>query len=98
MIVEDVLKILRNHLSELRELGVQRIGVFGSTATGTATPDSDIDVLVIFQPGRKSFDNYMDLKFRLEDLFPGRTIDLVLENALKPAIRPYVERSVRYAA
>ena len=44
MIVEDVLKVMRSHLPELRELGVQRIGVFGSTATGTATPGSDIDV------------------------------------------------------
>ena len=40
----------------------------------------------------------MELRFLLEDLFPGRRIDMVLENTLKPAIRPYVDASVRYVA
>jgi predicted nucleotidyltransferase len=98
MTAEDVLVVLRTHLSELSTLGVRRIGVFGSVADGTSTADSDIDVLVAFEPGKKTFDNFMDLKFRLEELLPGRTIDLVLENAIKPAIREYIKRSVRYAA
>jgi predicted nucleotidyltransferase len=35
-------------------------------------------VLVVFEEGQKTFDNYMELKFYLEDLF-GRKIDRVTE-------------------
>lgn len=77
---------------------MRKLGVFGSTVDGTAGPQSDLDILVSFHVERESFDACMELKFLLEDLFPGRRIDLLLENVLKPAIRPYVEASVRYVA
>jgi uncharacterized protein len=96
--LQQVLATLQEHMSEFQDLGVRRLGVFGSVAQGEASPGSDIDILVEFDPGRKSFDNYMDLKFRIEELFSGRRVDLVLEHVLKPAIRPYVERTVRYVA
>ena len=86
--LQQVLATLHEHMSEFQDFGVRRLGVFGSVAQGEATPGSDIDILVEFDPGRKSFDNYMDLKFRLEELFGGRKVDLVLEHVLKPAIRP----------
>jgi predicted nucleotidyltransferase len=98
MIGEDVLRILRNHLTELRALGVARLGLFGSFATGKQKVESDIDILVSFESGKKTFDNLIDLKFRLEELFPDRRVDLVLESALKPAIRPYVQKTIRYVA
>ena len=96
--IDSVLATLRTHMSDFEALGVRKLGVFGSTVSGEAGPHSDLDVLVVFDPDRKSFNSYMDLKFQLEELFPHKRIDLVLENALKPAIRPYVERSVRYVA
>ena len=96
--MDDILAILRTHIGDFKALGVHKLGVFGSTVTGEADPRSDLDILVTFHPDRKSFDSYMDLKFLLEELFPDRRIDLVLENALKPALRPYVERSIRYVA
>ena len=96
--IDLVIAKLRDNMPAFRELGVRRVGVFGSIVTGEAGPSSDIDILVSFDPHRKTFDNYMDLKFQLEQLFPERRIDLVLENVLKPALRPYVERNVRYVA
>lgn len=93
-----VLATLRAHMAEFRALGVRRLGVFGSVAQGECRPESDMDILVDFHPGKKSFDNYMDLKFRIEELFSRRRVDLVPEHMLKPAIRPYVERTVRYVA
>ena len=45
----------------------------------------------------KTFDNYMDLKFFLEDEF-GRTVDLVIIDALKPALRDEILNEVKYAA
>ena len=94
----ETMDILRHHLDELRRFGVRRIGLFGSTARDEAQPDSDVDILVEFEPGHKSFDNFMELRFRLEELFAGLRVDLVLLNALKPMIRASIENSVRYVA
>ncbi len=58
--------------------------MFGSAARNEASDTSDLDFLVEFD--RKSFDNYMDLKFFLEDLL-GRPVDLVLKEAIKPRLR-----------
>jgi len=53
-------------------------------------------VLVVFEEGQKTFDNYMDLKFYLEDLF-GREVDLVTEKALKPQLKDIIMKDVVYA-
>jgi predicted nucleotidyltransferase len=37
----------------------------------------------------------MGLKFRLEEIL-GRDVDLVLKDALKPRLRPIIEKQVRY--
>jgi predicted nucleotidyltransferase len=79
-----VLSLLSEHRGELRNLGVRRIGLFGSVAAGTARADSDLDILVDLES--VSFDRYMDLKLYLEDLFKNR-VDLVPEGDLKPALR-----------
>lgn len=81
---ESILQTLRSHRDELRRLGVRRIGLFGSFLHGTARSGSDVDLLVTLS--RPSFDDYMDTKFLLEDLL-GRKVDLVTDEALKPALR-----------
>jgi hypothetical protein len=81
---ETILRTLEEHLSELQRLGVQRLGLFGSYLHGRPRAGSDVDLLVRFD--RPSFDSYMDTKFLLEDLL-GREVDLVTEQALKPAVR-----------
>ena len=63
---------------------------------GEERPDSDVDVLVSYQNGKKTFDNFMGTKFYLEDLFK-RKVDLVTDNALKPLIRDPILRDVIYA-
>ena len=90
---DEILRELEEHAGELRELGVRRIGLFGSFLHGEPRPSSDIDLLVELE--RPSFDDYMDTKFLLEDLF-GRKVDLVTEKALKPALR-HVREEAAYA-
>jgi predicted nucleotidyltransferase len=87
---DEVLAILQAHREDLRRLGVRSLSLFGSTARDEARPESDIDLLVEFADPA-TFDAFMDLKFYLEDLL-GRRIDLVTSKALKPRIRPSVER------
>jgi predicted nucleotidyltransferase len=73
-----------------RDFGVRRLALFGSTARDEASPGSDLDVLVDFE-NRATFDSFMGLKLYLEDHLCC-TVDLVTRQALKPRMRPIVER------
>ena len=93
----DVLALLRQTLPDLKKLfSVAKIGIFGSYIRGEERPDSDVDVLVLFRKGEETFDNYMDCKFYLEDLF-GCKVDLVMKGAIKKRLKPYIIREVVYA-
>lgn len=91
-----VLAEIESNLPKMREYGVKRIGLFGSFARGEHTNASDIDILVEFHRNKKTFDNYMDLKFFLEDLLK-RKVDLVISEAVKPDLKPNITGSVKYA-
>lgn len=88
---------LKSHLAEItKRFNVKEVGIFGSCVKGKAKKGSDIDILVEFEEGHKTFDNYMELKFFLEELFNCK-IDLVLKSALKEEIKPYILPEVIYA-
>jgi predicted nucleotidyltransferase len=90
------ISILRQHKQEIRDrFGVERIGIFGSFVRGEEKQESDVDILVEFREGEKTFDNYMDLKFYLEDLF-GRKVDLVMKDAIKRRLREPILSEVVY--
>ncbi len=93
----DVLETLKEHEILIKgKFGVKRIGIFGSFARGEEKAGSDIDVLVEFDETKTTFDNYMDLKFYLEDLFK-REVDLVIESSVKPRLKDNIMREVVYA-
>ncbi|HAA86381.1 MAG TPA: nucleotidyltransferase [Kosmotogaceae bacterium] len=80
---------------ELKQrFSVERIGVFGSSARGEDSPESDIDVIV--ELSEPTFDNYMELKYCLEELLQ-RSVDLVIADTVKPRLKPIIEREVIYA-
>ena len=93
----DVVARLREHQYRMSEFGVRKIGIFGSFARDEATSDSDVDVLVEFDPERKTFDNFMSLSFFLEDILQRR-VELVTTNSLSPHIGPRILASVEYVA
>ena len=89
-----VLSILKEKHPEIAgRFSVRRIGVFGSFARGTAGPKSDVDILV--ELNKPTFDNYMDLKFYLEEVL-NRPVDLVIHDAVKPRLKPIIEKEVVY--
>lgn len=90
----EAIKILAEHRQEFARFGVQSLALFGSIVRDENRPDSDIDVLVEFS-GQATLDRFMGLKFYLEDLL-GCRVDLVTRKALKPRLRPYVEREALY--
>jgi len=73
---------------------VHRNGIFGSFARGNAGPESDVDILVELK--EPTFDQYMDLKFYLEEML-GRSVDIVLNDTIKPRLKPIIEPEVVYA-
>jgi predicted nucleotidyltransferase len=88
---DELLALLARHKPVLAErFGVTKLALFGSFARGSARPDSDVDILVAFD-GPATAKRYFGVQFYLEDLL-GRDVDLVTEDALRPRLRPYVER------
>ena len=73
----------------LNRLGVKSIGLFGSFQRNEVKDDSDVDLLVEFHSGKKSFDNFMELAFYLEDLF-GRKVEIVTPQSLSKHIGPHI--------
>lgn len=92
----DIITFFRNNKTEIEKYGVKKLGLFGSYAKNLESENSDIDVLVEFQEGNKTFDNYMDLKFYLEDKF-NKDIDLVIDENIKEDLKSEILGSARYA-
>ncbi|MFB6286264.1 MAG: nucleotidyltransferase family protein [Candidatus Bipolaricaulia bacterium] len=92
---KHIIECLRRHREDLRRLGVERIGLFGSFQRDTPDSKSDVDLLVEFAPGEKSFDHFMALSFLLKEEL-GRPVELVTREALSPHIGPHILRSVEY--
>ncbi|PMR81794.1 DNA polymerase subunit beta [Halomonas urumqiensis] len=85
------MQLLRDHMPTLaREYGVRSLALFGSMSRDEARDDSDIDILVSFD-GPAISARYFGVQFYLEDLL-GHSVDLVTDKALRPELRPYVER------
>ncbi len=93
---DTVINFLRENLSIIKSYGVTSLALFGSFARNEAKNTSDIDLLVEFK-GVVTFDQYMDLKFFLEDNL-GLSVDLVTKKMLKPQIMNYVEKDAIYVS
>ena len=83
-------RLARNKPTLVARFGVDRLALFGSTARDAARADSDIDILVSFN-GPATSERYFGVQFFLEDLL-GRPVDLVTDKALRPELRPFIER------
>jgi uncharacterized protein len=92
----EIIESLGNNMNYIDGFHVSKIALFGSFARDEQNELSDVDILVEFEDGHETFDNYMDLKFYLEDLL-GRKVDLVIFNTIKPSLKPSIMRSIKYA-
>jgi predicted nucleotidyltransferase len=94
----DPVSRLRESSALLREFSVQAIYVFGSVVRGEDRPDSDVDILVEFEPGaRIGLFAFARLQRRLSGIL-GRRVDLATPDALHKALRDRImEEAVRAA-
>jgi predicted nucleotidyltransferase len=82
-------ELIENRRDDIRAIaerhGARRLRVFGSVARGESRPDSDIDFLVEFEPGRSLLDQAA-LLLDLQDLL-GLKVDIVSEGGINPRMR-----------
>ena len=72
-----------------RRHGIRKLALFGSVLRSDFRPDSDVDVLVEFEPGMRIGWEFIDLQDELSVLF-GRDVDLHTPNSLSRHFRDRV--------
>ena len=91
MVTQPRISIDRQALAEFcRRNHICHLGLFGSVLRDDFRPDSDVDVLVEFEPGALiGFMALARIQRELSDVL-GRPVDLVPRSGLKPVIRDSV--------
>ena len=93
---EALIRELVAHSRQLKDLGVERVGLFGSFVRDSRIhTDSDVDLFIDFVPSKKNFDNFMNLSFYLEELL-GRKVDIVTVQSLSKYIGPHILKQLEY--
>ena len=94
---ELIIKQIEANMGKIKIFGIKKIGLFGSFITNEQKSESDIDILVEFKKGKKTFDNFIHLNFFLEKVFKRR-VELVTSDSLSPYIGPHILKEVEYAS
>ena len=92
---DQIVNLLKQNSQELGRFGVNRIGIFGSFATGEQNKSSDVDLVVEFNEGQKNFRNFIGTANFTENLL-GRKVDLLTPQSLSPYIAPHIEKDIEY--
>jgi hypothetical protein len=92
-----VLQIINENRQAIRLLGVSRLGLFGSFVRDEPTKESDVDFIVEFEQGKKTYKNFLALAEFLESLL-HRNVELVTPQSLSPYIGPHIIKTVEYVA
>jgi uncharacterized protein len=97
MTSKEVVDTLTAHRDEWEAFHVKSLAVFGSVARDEATEQSDVDVLVEFEPeARVGLFEFIDLQHYLSDLLKRR-VDLATPEALRKEMKPQILREAIYA-
>ena len=91
-----ILRTIKFKEKEISQYGITSIGLFGSYARDEQSENSDIDILIDFDPDRENFDNYMSVYDILENMFKNQRVDVVTKNGLSPYIGPKILKEVKY--
>ncbi len=92
---KEILNLLWTNRKKLADLGLRRVGLFGSFVRNEQKEDSDVDILVEFVEGKKKFKNFMQSVYFLEELF-GRETEMLTLESVAHFIKPYILREVEF--
>ena len=84
------------HQSALRQFGAARLGMFGSFVRGEQTDESDIDFVIEFQDGKKTFRNFINMVYYLEKVM-GREVELLTWEGMASFVKREAEKQIEYA-
>jgi len=86
----DAIARLKEHEAELKQLGVQRLYLFGSTARGDARDDSDVDLFFDYEEGKLRLFDLMDVQERAARILDGKA-DVMTCDSIHKARRGRIE-------
>ena len=89
---DEVIAKLNNHAAELKQLGIDHLYLFGSTARGDAQADSDVDLFFDHARGRLGLFQLMDVKERAAEILGCKT-DIMTRRSLHPVLWARIEAS-----
>jgi len=97
MLTKKVVKQrLYQNKPQIKQLGIDLIGLFGSYVREEQHEGSDIDLLIAFEENKESFHSFMEACFLLEKIFEGEKVEVVTKNGLSPYIGPKILNEVEY--
>jgi predicted nucleotidyltransferase len=89
---DEAISRLQQHEADLRKFGVERLYLFGSTARGEASDDSDVDLFFDYQKGKLGLFELMDVKEYAASIL-GRKADIMTTDSLHKMLRSQIEAS-----
>jgi predicted nucleotidyltransferase len=89
---DEVIQRLKEHETELKQLGVEHLYLFGSTVRNEARPDSDVDLFFDHPEGSLGLYELMDVKARAAEIL-GRKADIMTRRSLHRVLRAGIEAS-----
>jgi len=89
---DEAIEKLKRHEAELKQLGVEHLFLFGSTARGEAHPDSDVDLFFDHPQGSLGLYELMDVKERATEILGCKT-DIMTRRSLHRVLRTGIEAS-----
>jgi predicted nucleotidyltransferase len=91
---KDIERVLRRNKAILKKYKVNKVGIFGSFATGKTKKKSDVDLLVEFEDVIDLFD-FVHLTDEIQKVLKVK-VDLSTPDAIKPYIKPMILREVEW--
>lgn len=92
---QAIIHALKKNSKVLNKFGIKKLGLFGSVVRNENGTGSDIDILVQFEQGKKSYDNFYALYDFLENLFQVK-IELLTTESLSRHIGQDILKEVEY--
>ena len=90
------MRTIKSNKKDILRFGIKEIGLFGSYIRDEQSENSDIDILIDFEPDKENFDNYMAVYDIIEKLFKNQRVEIVTKNGLSPYIGPRILNEVKY--
>ena len=94
---EQILTMILNNQERIRGFGVSKIGLFGSFVRNEQNEKSDIDLIVQFEQGKKSYLKFINLSDYLEELF-DKKVDLLTDKAISPYMKSKIKKEAIYVS